>query len=272
MKRQISLVLLILFLISGKIFSQSSENKPISYWWLQSSKVDTIKGLRIHASGQYSFSKKKGVISGTTHAGNVLLVARKGSVTNFSVYGVDKIDLTLKSIADIHYKTTSHFLTDYLNIDFSKILFAEAGFIWERDDMLLLQNRYTGYSGLGVNVLLFKRLKLKSLAAAGWINQTYTIPVDNLDVIKGPNMAFYTMNNFAYLISPSVSLSGYVFYYTNIKESGRFRYGYKLNLTVGIIKHINLVAGYSHKYDKELDRLGLTAINTSMNIGVEVSL
>ncbi|EKD30785.1 MAG: hypothetical protein ACD_77C00477G0053 [uncultured bacterium] len=272
MKKQIALVFLILLLIPGETFSQSAENKPVDYWWLKSSKVDTVNGIQFHASGQYSFSKKKGVISGVTHSGNILLAVRLGSVTNYSIYGIDKIDLHLKGIANIDYKTTSHYFTNYFNYDFSRVLFAEAGYIWERDDMLLLHNRYSVYAGAGINLILFKKLQIKSLLAAGWINQNYTIPVENIDVIKGPNTAFYTMNNFVYSILPTVKFSGYVFYYTNINEGGRYRYGYRLNLSVGIIKHINLVAGYSHKFDKELERLGLMAINTSTNIGVEVSL
>jgi hypothetical protein len=265
----IALILLFsVWVIPLQLKAQSPEK-----WWLHSSRTDSVKKeLLFHASAQYSYSKMKGVLSGVMHAGDITVVERKGSFTNFSTYGVDKMDMNLGGTMNMAYKTTSHYFTDYIDADLSKVVFGQAGFIWERDDILLLQNRYSFYTGMGINILLFKKLKLKSLVAMGRINQDYTIPVDNLDVIKKPFIAFYCKHDFVFTITPSVSFLGQVFYYTDIDAKNRYRYGSNLNLQVNVAKHINLVVGYTFKYDRELILFDASPGNSTQNIGIEVNL
>jgi hypothetical protein len=264
------MVLFMLFFIG--INSLFLVAQPSEKWWLQSSLADSVTKPQVHAGARYSYSRMKGVISGNTSIGNLELVLRKGVCTNFSRYGIDNFNMNLKSYVDLSYATKSQFFTDYVNVDVSKFVFVEGGLIWERDDALLLQNRYTFYGGIGLNTSLLKRLKLKSLVASGRINQEYTIPVDNLNVIKEPYAAFYSVHDFVYAITPEASISGKVYYFTDINDLDRYRYGYLLNLSVALWKHVNLVAGYNYRYDKELKLLGLIPDNSTQNIGIEISL
>jgi hypothetical protein len=242
-------------------------------WWLQSSYADTVKKkILFHAGAKYSYTKMKGVLSGEMHVGDLTLVERKGHFTNFSACGIDKMDISLKGPTPIAFKSTSYYITDYLDADLSKVVFCQTGFIWERDDLLLIQNRYSFYTGIGTNFLLFKKLKLKSLVAMGRINQDYTMPVDNVDVIKGPYAAFYCKHNFVFTFTPTLSFLGNAFYFTDINDTKRYRYGTSLNLQIGIIKHINLVVGYSYRYDRELVLFGATPDYSTQNLGIEVSL
>jgi hypothetical protein len=271
MEKRIYTIIIILLFSAGMIFSQSSEKPPIK-WWLQSSLADSVKNLLFHASGQYSFTKSKGVVSGETHSGNISLVFRKGVFTNFAVYTIDKMNLSLKSSISLNYATTAHYFTDFLDVDFSKIVFAQLGFIWERDDAMLLQNRYTFYAGIGSNVLLYEKLKIKSLLAGGRLNQDYIIPVDDLDVVKEPYAAFYFRLNYDYAITPNLSLAGQIYYFRNIETKERYRYGVDLHLSIAFVKHINLIIGYNYKYDAENVLLGILPDNSMQNIGIEVSL
>ena len=263
-------IALLLFFFIGSVsllFSQPGEK-----WWLQSSLADSADHLQIHASGRYSYSRMKGIISGSTNSGNLVLALRKGIFTNFSRYGLDKFDMNLKSSVNLNYATKSQFFTDYVDVDVSRQAFFEAGYIWERDDALLLQNRYTLYGGIGLNTSFVKKLKLKSLLASGRIDQEYTIPVDELDVIKKPYAAFYGVSDFEYAVTPEVAVTGKVYYFTDMNDWDRYRYGYFLNLTVSLWKHVSLVAGYNYRYDSELKLLGLIPDNSTQNIGIEVSL
>jgi hypothetical protein len=246
--------------------------KPHEKWWLQSSLADTTKSLLFHASGKYSYTKMKGALSGEMQTGDINLAERQRIITNFSAYGIDKMDLTLKVPTAINFNTTSYYFTDYIDVDITKVLFGQIGFIWERDNILLIQNRYSYYSGLGLNLSLRKKLKLKSLFAAGRINQEYSIPVDNFNVIKEPYTAFYCVHNVDYTISPVISMSGQVFYFKDMDVSNRYRYGMRFNLMVGIAKHVNLVIGYNYKYDNENALLGIMPDFSTQNLGIEVSL
>lgn len=263
----------LILLVSGLLIPGQLKAQSQVKWWLQSSLADSVKKeLLFHASVKYSYTKMKGALSGAMHVGDITLAERKGHFTNFSAYGVDKMDLNLKGPSPIIFKSTSHYFTDYVDADLSRMIFCQAGFIWERDDLLLIQNRYSLYTGIGINVLLFKKLKWKSLVAMGRIDQDYTIPVDNINVIKGPFAAFYCKHNLVYSIAPTVMFLGSLFYYTDIDAKDRYRFGSNLNLQVGIAKHINLVVGLTFKYDRELMLFGVSPSNSTQNIGIEVSL
>jgi hypothetical protein len=254
--------------VPGKLNAQSAEK-----WWTQSSRKDSIKTkLMVHASAKYSYTRMKGSLSGEMHVGDISLVERKGIFTNFTSYGIDKMYLNIKGNTPLVFQSTSHYITDYVDADLSKVVFCQAGFIWERDDLLLIQNRYSLYTGMGLNFELFKKLKMKSLVAAGRINQEYTMPVENVDVVKGPYAAFYCKNNFVFTITPSFSFSGSVFYLTDLNDMKRYRYGTNLTIQASITKHINFVVGYSYKYDNELILFGATPDYITQNLGIEVSL
>jgi len=264
------IVLIILFavgMIPVRLKAQQDEK-----WWLRSSLADTIVNLQFHASGKYSFTNMQGVISGKMHTGDITLVQRKGIFTNFTRMGIDVFKMHLTGIVDLKYETTAKYFTDYLNVDISRIFFGQSGFIWERDDALLLHNRYSFYGGVGINLLSSKKLKLNSLLALGRIDQDYMINVDNYDVIKKPYTAFYTVHEGVYTINPSVSLAGKIYYYSDIDEKDRYRYGLNLNLIVSLTKHINLMVGGNYRYDRELLRLGLLPDNSMQHVGLEVSL
>ncbi|MDD4921332.1 MAG: DUF481 domain-containing protein [Bacteroidales bacterium] len=241
-------------------------------WWQQSSLADSVRNLQFHAVGKYSLTRMQGVISGKMNSGDILLVTRKDIFTNSANGGFDLFNLNLKSINSLNYATKAYYFTDYLDVDVSKLIFAQLGFIWERDDALLLQNRYTLYGGLGINTSTFKKLKLKSLIAMGRIDQEYMIPVEEINVVKKPFTAFYTVHKGMYAIIPGVSLSGKFYYFIDLEEKDRYRYGYNLNLVVSLTKHLNLVVGYNYRFDKELVLLGLIPDNSMQNIGIEVSL
>lgn len=272
MKKHIYTTILFCLFFNVELISQIKDSKVASDWWTQSSKIDTSKQFLFHARGRFSFSRTKGVISGVVYTGDIFLAGRKGIVTNYTAYRLDKMDLNLRSFANLDYATSSQYFTDFINIDLSRIFISEAGFIWERDDAQLIKNRYSLYIGSGLNLVFFKNLRLKSLLAAGRINQEYIIPVDEIDVIKEPHYAAYFRLNYDWNISPGIFLSGQTDYFSIIKEADRYRVGVNFNLGVMLVKNVKLIVGYSYKYNKENVRLGIIPENSMQNVGVEISL
>ncbi|MDD2425790.1 MAG: DUF481 domain-containing protein [Bacteroidales bacterium] len=272
MKKYICATILLCLLFNVELISQTKDNNSTPNWWTQSSRVDTSKQFLYHAQGRFTFSRTKGVISGVVYSGDIFLAGRKGIFTNYAAYRLDKMDLNLRSFVNLDYSATSHYFTDFINIDLSRIFIAEAGFIWERDDAQLINNRYSLYVGSGLNLVFFKSLKLKSLLAAGRINQEYIIPVDEMDVIKEPHFAAYFRLNYDWNVSKGIFLSGQADYFSVIKEADRYRAGINLNLGVMLVKNVKLIIGYSYKYNKENVRLGIIPENSMQNIGIEVSL
>lgn len=249
----------------------TAEKKPLPQWWVNSSLADSVDEYLFHGEGQYSYAKMSGAIEGEMHAGGAKLTVRKDIFTNHTEYMIDKMNLMLK-VQGMNYKTESQAFTDFLDVDITRLLYGEAGFIWERDNSLLINNRYSLYAGAGLNGMISEKHYLKILFAAGRINQDYTIPVDGINVVKGMYTAFYIRQNYKYVMDQRFSLIEQAYYLTNINHSDRYRMSLSLNLNVVIIQPVSLMLGYNYKYDRESELLGAVGKNTTQTIGISISL
>lgn len=266
---------IILILVSGSLCMLNAqtivEKKPSPQWWLYSSLNDSLDRFLIHVEGQYSYTKISGAIDGKMQSGGVRIAVRKNIITNHTEYILDKMDLTLKMLG-MNYSTESQVFTDYINVDITPLLFAEGGFIWERDNSLLIDNRYSFYVGIGVNGLITEKQYLKILAAIGRISQDYVIPVDNIDVVKGSYEAFYFRQSYKYIIDQRLSVTEQAYYLTNLNSTERYRIGVNLSLSILIVQPVSLILSYAYKYDKESQLLGAIPKNTTQTISVNISL
>ena len=272
MNRFITAVLLIMCTAFNLVKAQNTaEKKPSSQWWLNSSLADSVDEYLFHVEGQYGYTKMSGAIEGEMQSGGAKLALRKNIFTNHTEYMIDKMNLMIKMMG-MNYKTESQAFTDFLDVDITRLLYGEAGFIWERDNSLLINNRYSLYAGAGLNGLIAERHYLKILVAAGRINQDYTIPVNELNVVKGAYTALYIRQNYKYVMDQRFSLIEQAYYLTNINYSGRYRMSLSLNLNINIIQPVSLMLGYNYKYDKESEILGAVGKNTNQTIGINISL
>ena len=272
MKKYLTVVLIVLCSSINFLIAQTaSEKMPSPQWWLGSSLVDSVDQFLFHVEGQYSYTKMTGVSEGETQSGFAKVAIRKNIFTHHTEYMIDKMNLMIENLG-MGYATESQVFTDYLDVDITRLLYSEAGFIWERDNTLYLNNRYTLYAGVGLNGLIYERHYLKILVALGRINQEYTIPVDAYDVVKGAHTEFYIRQNYKYVIDQRFAFMEQAYYLTNMTDPGRYRMGVGLNFSIGIIQPVSLVLGYIYKFDKERELLGITAGSTTQTIGINISL
>ena len=267
-------ILAILFIVSGCLSStaaQTVEKKPSPQWWLSSSFADTVEQYLFHAEAQYSYTKMSGTIAGEMHSGKVSTAVRKSIFTLHADYFIDKTDLSLKSLG-MNYLASSQAFTSYLDVDATPLLYGEGGFIWEKDNTLYLKNRYTFYIGAGLNGIIYKQHYLKILFAAGTINQQYTVPVGNFDVVKGAHSAFYIKQQYKYVINPILSFMEEAYYLNDIDYTNRYRLGVILNVRVIVAEPVALMLGYNYRFDKESELLGAIPKNTTQSIGVMLNL
>ncbi len=254
------------------IFAQSdNEPKPSPQWWLGSSLVDSVDQYLFHVEGAYSFTKMTGSIAGEMHSGSIKAVVRKNIFTNNAEYLIDKMDLNIKMLA-MNYITESQVFSDYVDVDISKFLFCEGGFIWERDDALLIKNRYSLYVGLGFNGTIYEKHYLKILTAIGRIDQSYSIPVDGIDVVKGVHSVFYLRQTYKYVLDQRFSFMEQAYYLTNTNKYDRYRVGVNLSFYIAVVQPVSIMLGYNYKFDKESKLLGAIAENTTQTIGINISL
>jgi hypothetical protein len=272
MKKYMIMVFIIICSSSNLLTAQTdTEKKPSPQWWMKSSLADTIDQLLFHGEGRYSYTKMTGAIEGEMHSGGAKIAIRKNIFTHQTEYVLDKMNLMLKSFG-MNYISESHAFSDYLDVDITQLLFSEGGFIWERDNTLMLNNRYTWYIGVGLNSPIVENHFINILVALGRISQDYTIPVDNIDVVKGAYSALYFKQNYKYRLDQRFSFVEQAYLLANLNYSNRYRMSLNLNFNINIIQPVSLVLGYSYKYDKENELLGAIATNTKQSIGIEVSL
>ena len=165
-KPLVLLVILLLGIVNAATAQTAPPHQPAPQWWFTSALADTTNRWLFHAEGQYSYSKMTGATDGETQSGGARVAIRKSIFTHQSVYKIDKMNMALKSLG-MSYSTESQVFSDYLDVDITPLVYGEAGFIWERDNTILLKNRYTGYGGVGVNGVLFEKHSVNMLAAVG---------------------------------------------------------------------------------------------------------
>jgi hypothetical protein len=272
MKKHLLTILFILCSCGIIVKAQTAAGgSPSPQWWLSSSLIDTADNYLFHFEGQYSYTKMTGSMDGETHTGGIKVALRKNIFTNQAEYAIDKMNLNIKMLG-MYFASETHAFTDYIDIDITPLLFAEGGFIWERDNSLYIKNRYSWYAGGGLNGLIYEKHFLKLLVALGRIDQSYTIPVDDIDVVKGAYTAFYIRQRYKYQMDERLSILMQAYYLTNINQSERYRLSASMNLIIGIINPVSLVLGYSYKYDKEAELLKAGATNTIQSLGINISL
>jgi hypothetical protein len=272
MKILFTAILVILSFSQSFITAQTTaEKKPSPQWWLSSSLADTVDQYLFHAEAQYSYTKMTGSVAGEIQSGSAQTAIRKDIFTNHMEYFLDKTELALQSL-NMNYSTASQAFTDYLDVDITRLIYSEGGFIWERDNTLYIQNRYSVYAGLGLNGVLFEKHYLKVLFALGSVNQQYTVPVDNIDVEKGAYKALYIRQLYKYVIDPRLSVMEETYYLNNMTHSNRYRIGVNLNLNINIVQPVSIILGYGYKFDKESELLGAVPTNTTQSIGIRLSL
>jgi len=266
---------LIIICISFNITSPQTakEKKTSSQWWLNNSLADTIDYFLAHVEAQYSYAKTTGMNEGEIQSGAAKLIIRKNIFTHHTEYMIDKTNMVSNTFGVISsYLTNLQIFTDYIDVDITKLVFCEGGYIWERDNSLVLQNRNSIYAGAGLNGLIYEKHYLKLLLAYGSVNQDYTIPVGHLNLVKGEHPVFYVRQNYKYVVNPIFSFIENTYYMINTHETKRYRLGFDLNLSIIIVKPVSLYLGYIYRYDREIDMVGLIGKNTRQSVGINISL
>lgn len=272
MKKYFVVVLIIIYGSFAKMQAQAADDKkPLPQWWLGSSLADSTKGYLFHVEGQYSYTNMTGPIEGDMQSGGLKAAIRKGTFTNNIDYSMDKMNLKIQLLR-MKYSTESQRFIDYLDIDITRLIYAETGVIWERDNTTLIKNRYSMYAGTGLNGLIAEKHYMKLLIAAGRINPEYSIPVDHIDVVKEAFQAFYIRQHYKYVPDRRFALMEDAYYFINMNKTNRYRMGVNLNMSICIVDPVSLVLGYSYKFDSEAELLGAIPKSTLQSIGLNVSL
>jgi hypothetical protein len=275
------LIIILSLNINNIMIAQDGKNipQPKSQWWLNSSSEDTslVGKLLYHVEGTYSFNSLTGNIEGTAHKGNLLNFLRYNMLTLHANYLVDFTDI--KKFADNTGKNYQQITSNRqvaelaLDYDISKLFYAEAGNIWERDLNKSILNRNSYYVGLGVNKNMNNVHILSLMAAGGMVDIKYNLPSEVLNLFnvqKKPDAYLFVMQSYVWNIIQRLQFNESIKYFPNITETERYRYDVELALNCGVWDFLSFFVSYSYMYDNDSKNIDVYTTDTKTSLGIKL--
>ncbi len=151
----------------------SKKPADLGDWWNHSSlKYEPMPtAYLLHLEGQYNYVNLSGNNSGLVFRGSGQLVARKDNFTDYLSYLIDKKKISQSN--GEHSEREYQIFQESLRYDIFRKLYAEGGFIWEKDKTDLINNRDIYYGGVGYHLLDLDRFRLDFFGAVGYENESY---------------------------------------------------------------------------------------------------
>jgi putative salt-induced outer membrane protein YdiY len=130
----------------------------------------------LHIEGTLDYKHKEGNIDSNHYDGSASLMVRKLRFTNTLTYIINK-ERTEQvntpgeppSLTDTDYRS----FQESLRYDLLKRLYAEGGYIWEKDTANYIEDRDSYYAGLGYALIDTPRHLLDLFAAGGYVEEEY---------------------------------------------------------------------------------------------------
>jgi len=309
LKRVVSGVFCLLFfgaiLFGGAdVRAQESEKpKDLGNWWLRSPfSYDPMPSQFLyHFEASYDWTRKTGNYTTDNHIANAMIVARKKRFTNKLNYTFDKrntakIESYPNDSDNVNLREdTRHEVHDDFRIALAKKLYLAPGFIWLRDELSMIQDRYTYYIGAGGTPLETEKFVVNLFCAYGHEELDYTDAYDEGadyamhpdkygDPVTPPKTAeeidyeegtrkyevAYLSQSFDWMINEYVSFKEWFDIFQNTDDSDKYRWALDLSFDIAMTEHISFSPNYHEEYNNE-PGLGVRPRDISIGAAVKIS-
>lgn len=166
--------------IAGEKEVEKPKKQELDDWWNRSSlEYDPLLlQFLFHGELQYSYLKTTGNMDSFSHLMSARLDIRKYRFTNSIAIQLDKNEINTAFAG--HTEKDHRIFEDDFKYDITKRLYADAGFIWEKNSLTLTDGRYAVYGGFGYRLLNLQKHKLEVLLDYGYLNEKYTSDIERL--------------------------------------------------------------------------------------------
>jgi len=309
LKRVVSGVFCLLFfgaiLFGGADVSAQESEKPkdLGNWWLRSPlSYDPMPTQWLyHFEGSYNWTRKTGNDTVDNHRAKANLVLRKERLTSILEYTFDKRNVA-KAKDYPEYNENSeirndvrHDVQEALKFAFAKRLYGTVGGMWMRDELSLIQDRYTYYAGVGGTPVQNDKFVVNLLFAYGHEELDYTDtyhegsdyamnPAKYGDPVTPPKTAeeidyeegtrkyevAYLSQSFDWMINEYVSFKEWFDIFQNTDDSDKYRWALDLSFDIAMTEHISFSPNYHEEYNNE-PGLGVRPRDISIGAAVKIS-
>lgn len=258
--------------ISEKTSVAAQQAKPdLGAWWEKSSLKFTSlpEQWLFHIEGTLDYKHKTGNTESDLYNGSASLTVRKLRFTNTLSYIISK-EFTKQSSqpgspvsqTDSDYRSWQ----ESFRYDLTRRLYAEGGYIWEKDTANYINGRDSYYAGIGFTLIDTPKFLLDVLVAGGYENEKYPETVRMaMDMEENSMRAGYFKENFRWNITDRITYKQsfrIIRDFTRTKvfndelddlhvigETNRYRWFLINEIHFKIVEHLTFMTGYKIEYD-----------------------
>ncbi len=256
-------------------FAASAEVQPaksdLGAWWEKNSLTyaPVPEQWLFHLEGTFDFKRKTGNKDANVYNGSVSLMVRKKRFTNTLSYMIDKelaqpTQSSPKENRDTDYRT----IQEALRYDLTARLYAEGGYMWEKDTVNLVDDRNIFYAGLGYTLLDRERYQWEVFVAGGYQEEKFPDKVRvGLNLTSENVTAGYFREDFRWKITDRFTFKHAFRIIQNLERSkifnddlnnlheigvtNRYRWFLINEIYCKLVPHLNFLIGYKMEYDSD---------------------
>jgi len=292
-------------MFSGADVSAQESEKPkdLGNWWLRSplSYDPMPTQFLYHFDGSYNWTRKTGNDTVDNHRAKANLFLRKERLTSILEYTFDKRNVgKAKDYPDYNENSdirddVRHDVHEALRFAFAKKLYGTVGGMWMRDELSLIQDRYTYYAGVGGTPLETDKFVVNLFCAYGHEELDYTDtyhesadyvmnPAKYGDPVTPPKTAeeidyeegtrkyelVYVSQSFDWKITDSVSFREGFDIFQDTGDSDKYRWTLDLSFDIPLMNHVSFIPNYHEEYNNE-PGLGVRPRDILIGAGIKIS-
>jgi putative salt-induced outer membrane protein YdiY len=269
-----------------------SANESLGKWWEKSSLnyFPLPKKWLFHVEGSLNYNHRSGNIKSSLYDASATMKVRKHRFTNTLTYIINK-ELTAQALSPgstaIQIGNDYRSIQESLRFDLKKPLYADAGYIWEKDTISYIKDRHIFYAGLGYAPIDTKRHSLEVFAAGGFEKVQFLDSVKDFVSLDHLNVAaLFFREDYRWNISDRITYKQTYRIIQNfenkliindeqtnihgIGETYRYRWFLINEIYLKLIEHLNFSSGSKIEYNSN-PWLMLKKLDVTLKSGIQVN-
>ena len=266
-------VLIPLFSIfSADLQSQTPASAPVpENWWRNSpfTSPDSLNRLLFHGEGTLAYNNMTGNFESNMIQCGTEIDLRKDHATG-SVSVMYNKQRTKQGPVE---NSMSYFLFQTkVEWDFQSYLTGEAGVMWEKNELHMLENQYLPYVGVGTRWAITPAQQFNVFVAGGRVFPTYTVPISYFGMKEGAYNGMHISQSYHLGISPAVGFDESFVHLRNLVETKRYSTNITLRLSTAISSYLKIMLEYSHMLSTEAGFVGASEVDTGQSVGINLAI
>lgn len=265
--RFVRYLLMLLMVLSGSVVVGAQEEgeavaetpkQDLGRWWLRPARsYDPIpEDWLYHAEGEIFYTRQSGNMDGYEIDGGGRLILRKKIVNQLFYYAITKQDIDIVEGNAGTLKHESQGFEYELRVELNKMVRAEAGAMWERDDSRLIDNRFMYYAGLGAQLVDQPKVKFNTVGAIGQQYDRYAVPIPG--VPNPPDNDFtggYLSLELHWIPNQQVVWRNRLLWFQDLGDSANRRWQFNSAANIQVTSFMGVVLSWETKYNNRQPQL-----------------